>query len=93
MGATCRRWSRKSATPSKRTCARIGLIEDETLDEAQRRFVEEKREQHERTGAVGEALGSRIPDGAQFCMKCQTQAVVRRDGCMICLNCGDSKCG
>ena len=71
----------------------IGLIEDETLDEAQRRFVEEKREQHKRTGAVGEALGSRIPDGAQFCMKCQTQAVVRRDGCMICLNCGDSKCG
>ena len=71
----------------------IGLIEDETLDEAQRRFVEEKREQHERTGAVGEELGSRIPDGAQFCMKCQTQAVVRKDGCMTCLNCGDSKCG
>ena len=71
----------------------IGLIEDEALDEAQRRFVEEKREQYARTDAVGEALGSRIPDGAQFCMKCKTQAVVRRDGCMICLNCYESKCG
>ena len=31
----------------------IGLIEDEALDEAQRRFVQEKREQYERTESAG----------------------------------------
>ena len=72
----------------------IGLIEDEALDEAQRQFVQEKREQYERAGSAGEERGSRIPDGAQFCARCQTQAaVVRMDGCLTCLNCGDSKCG
>ena len=71
----------------------IGLIEDETLDEAQRRFVQEKRERYERTESAGKGLGARIPAGAQFCTKCHTQGVVRMDGCLTCLNCGDSKCG
>ena len=71
----------------------IGLIEDEALDEAQRQFVQEKREQYERTDSAGKDPGARIPDGAQFCAKCQTQAVARMDGCLTCLNCGDSKCG
>jgi len=33
------------------------------------------------------------PDGAQFCGKCHTAAAILMDGCMSCLNCGDSKCG
>ena len=34
-----------------------------------------------------------FPEGAQLCSKCSTAAVVMMDGCMTCLNCGDSKCG
>ena len=36
---------------------------------------------------------SHYPQGAQLCSKCSTAAVVMMDGCMTCLNCGDSKCG
>ena len=70
----------------------IGLIEDEPLDEARHRLVEAKRAQ--RTGPAGDAPRPRaFPEDAQLCMKCQTQAVTRMDGCLTCLNCGDSKCG
>ena len=72
----------------------IGLIEDEPLDPPGRQMVEEKRARFERPGAAGIEIPARqFPDGAQFCSKCQTQAVVRKDGCMTCLNCGESKCG
>jgi hypothetical protein len=33
-----------------------------------------------------------FPVHAQLCKKCYTKAVVQSDGCMTCLNCGDSKC-
>jgi hypothetical protein len=29
----------------------------------------------------------------QLCGKCNTKAMIQMDGCMTCLNCGDSKCG
>ncbi len=37
--------------------------------------------------------GDSFPENAQLCVKCTTKAVVKLDGCMTCLNCGDSKCG
>ncbi len=33
-----------------------------------------------------------FPSNAQLCVKCYTKAVVSAEGCMTCLNCGDSKC-
>ena len=74
----------------------IGLIEDETtrVDSPGRQFVEEKQVQSGRNGTANEETPSReFPDGAHFCMKCHMPAVMRMDGCMTCLNCGDSKCG
>ena len=32
-------------------------------------------------------------DDASLCPKCQTKAVIVMDGCLTCLNCGESKCG
>ena len=72
----------------------IGLIEDEPLDPPERRMAEEKRAHFESGDAAGNGYPGRgFPEGAQFCMKCHTPAVVRADGCMTCLNCGESKCG
>jgi len=31
-----------------------------------------------------------FPSDAQLCAKCSTKAVIKMDGCMTCLNCGDS---
>ncbi|MDX1655751.1 MAG: NrdJb, partial [Candidatus Competibacteraceae bacterium] len=72
----------------------IGMIKDEGLDEDQRKFLEEKRAQYESTVRAAEAAEpASFPDGAELCAKCQTKAVIMMDGCLTCLNCGDSKCG
>jgi len=73
----------------------IGLIKDEGLDEHQQKLVDAKRKEYEdKQNAVSgvESKGD-FPDGAQLCGKCQTKAAVLMDGCMTCLNCGESKCG
>ncbi len=75
----------------------IGLLRDDGPDEHQRRLIEEKRAQYEASlaadggGCAGE--GSPFPEGAQLCPKCQHRAMILMDGCMTCLNCGESKCG
>lgn len=74
----------------------IGLLKDEGLDEHQKKLIEEKRAQFEGAKKVAEeseeAKGD-FPAGAQLCGKCSTKAVIKMDGCLTCLNCGDSKCG
>ncbi len=72
----------------------IGLLKDDSLDEHQKKLIEEKRAQYEATIVAAEKSEvSDFPDGAQLCKRCQTKAVIMMDGCMTCLNCGDSKCG
>jgi len=72
----------------------IGLMKNDDLDEHQKKLIEEKRAQYESTVGGAEAKEpSAFPDGAQLCPKCQTKAVIQMDGCLTCLNCGDSKCG
>ena len=74
----------------------IGLIKSETPDVHQQKFLAEKRAQHEARGvdksASNDEQGS-FPSDARLCAKCSTKAVIKMDGCMTCLNCGDSKCG
>ena len=72
----------------------IGLMDSPGLDEHQRQLVAEKRAEFEAAGKQQDAFAeSEFPAGAQLCGKCNTAAVVMMDGCMTCLNCGDSKCG
>ena len=72
----------------------IVLLADAGLDEAQQKLVEMKREEFEAQNKQQDAFAkSEFPAGAQLCGKCSTTAVVMMDGCMTCLNCGDSKCG
>jgi hypothetical protein len=72
----------------------IGLLKKHELDEhAQKLIAEKKAEFVERTKQTDAFAKSHFPDGAQLCAKCSTAALVMMDGCMTCLNCGDSKCG
>ncbi len=72
----------------------IGLLKKQELDEhAQKLIAEKKAEFEERTKQTDAFARSHFPEGAQLCSKCSTAAVVMMDGCMTCLNCGDSKCG
>jgi hypothetical protein len=74
--------------------AEIGLIKKPALDEEKRRLIEQKRAEYLARHAQQDAFArSEFPEGAQLCSKCSTAAVIMLDGCMTCLNCGDSKCG
>lgn len=77
---------------------KIGMITDE-MDEHQAAYLEQKRAefmslkpQAQADASCDDATES-YPPGAQMCGKCHTQAAVQMDGCMTCLNCGESKCG
>ncbi|CAG1023446.1 hypothetical protein DOJK_02352 [Patescibacteria group bacterium] len=72
----------------------IGMIKPAEMDEHQKQFLDAKRKEfeaiHNDTSALDET--GAFPAKALLCSKCQTKAVVLMDGCMTCLNCGDSKC-
>jgi hypothetical protein len=73
----------------------IGMLEAEKMDDHQKRFLAAKRKEfealHNDTTTVDDAEGN-FPARAELCSKCSTKALVMMDGCMTCLNCGDSKC-
>jgi len=72
----------------------IGLLRDEELDEHQKLLIQEKRAQYEASVKKAEvADGGDFPEGAKLCAKCHTKAMIQMDGCLTCLNCGESKCG
>ncbi|MFW2404836.1 MAG: NrdJb [Gammaproteobacteria bacterium] len=72
----------------------IGLLPPEKLDEHQQQLIDMKRKEFEDQAKQQDAFAeSEFPAGAQLCGKCSTTAVVLMDGCMTCLNCGESKCG
>lgn len=75
----------------------IGMLDPEGLDEHQKRFVAQKRAEFEGGGYAANngdgERGAAFPDRAELCDKCHTKAMVEMDGCLTCLNCGESKCG
>jgi hypothetical protein len=64
----------------------IGLLKKDQLDNHQKKLIQEKRNQLEKT-PEGE-----FPESAKLCKKCMTKAMIFMDGCLTCLNCGESKC-
>jgi hypothetical protein len=72
----------------------IGLLKAPELDDERKKLIEEKKAEFEARNKQTDAFAKgHFPEGAQLCGKCSTAAVVLMDGCMTCLNCGDSKCG
>jgi len=72
----------------------IGMLPDSELDARQLKLIEEKRNEYAtRIGQTKAETDATYPDGAQLCYKCSTKAMIMMDGCLTCLNCGESKCG
>jgi len=72
----------------------IGLIKDDGMDDHQKKLVEEKRKEYEaKQQPKVEDSEATFPPGATLCSKCSTKAMIMMDGCLTCLNCGESKCG
>ena len=75
---------------------KIGMIKVGEITETQRAVLAEKRAEYDtresRLSENGKTDGA-FPASASLCGKCMTKAVILMDGCMTCLNCGDSKCG
>lgn len=72
----------------------IGLLQTEGLDDAQKQLIAAKRAEYEAQNKSNTATdnNAEFPATAQMCAKCHTKAKVMMDGCITCLNCGDSKC-
>ena len=73
----------------------IGLIKDDGPDEHQQKLMNAKRAEYEEKQNLNNTNNedTGFPEGSQLCKKCNTKASILMDGCMTCLNCGDSKCG
>ncbi|MDN3517491.1 NrdJb [Aquisalimonas lutea] len=78
---------------------KIGMIEPEEMDEHQKAFLEKKKAEAKGHNPAMDAAAAEAPEEGDFpenaalCGKCNVKAMVQMDGCMTCLNCGDSKCG
>ncbi len=74
----------------------IGMLKKSGPDEHQKKLIAEKRAEYleKQAHAAGEQTNAEgFPPGAQLCKKCNTKAAIIMDGCLTCLNCGESKCG
>ena len=71
----------------------IGMLKKPGLDEHQKKLIEEKKAEYLEKHANEPKNEEGFPPGAQLCNKCNTKAAIVMDGCLTCLNCGDSKCG
>lgn len=73
----------------------IGLLKNPEMDEHQKAFLEAKRAENAPKESVKEEApeNTGFPPSATLCYKCHNKAVIVKDGCQTCLNCGDSKCG
>ena len=71
----------------------IGMLKKAEPDEHQKKLIAEKRAEYMQKHAHEPKNDEGFPPGAQLCNKCNTKASIIMDGCLTCLNCGESKCG
>jgi hypothetical protein len=75
---------------------KIGMIKVGEITESQKAILAEKRAEYdarESTFSENSKISDTFPASASLCRKCMTKATILMDGCMTCLNCGESKCG
>jgi len=71
----------------------IGLLEEKQMSPTQQRMLQEKLAEYAALkGASPSEDAGAFPADSKLCGKCYTKALIIMDGCLTCLNCGDSKC-
>ena len=70
----------------------IGMLKVTEPEEHQQQLIDEKKAEYQKKNP-NKLDESGFPKDAQLCNKCQTKAAIMMDGCLTCLNCGESKCG
>ena len=71
----------------------IGLLEEKQMSPDQQMMLQEKLAEYAslKGSSPSEDVGA-FPADSKLCGKCYTKALIIMDGCLTCLNCGDSKC-
>ena len=70
----------------------IGMLNVTEPEEHQQQLIDDKKAEYLKKNP-DKLDDSGFPKDAQLCNKCQTKAAIMMDGCLTCLNCGESKCG
>ena len=70
----------------------IGMLNVTEPEEHQQQLIDDKKAEYLKKNP-DKLDESGFPKDAQLCNKCQTKAAIMMDGCLTCLNCGESKCG
>jgi len=70
----------------------IGMLKVADPEEHQQKLIDEKKAEYLKKNP-DKLDESGFPKDAQLCNKCNTKAAIMMDGCLTCLNCGESKCG
>ncbi|MFI3216222.1 MAG: NrdJb, partial [Methylococcales bacterium] len=77
---------------------RMGIMKGHEMEHNHKAFLDLKRREFDaKTQATQVVAQSQTNDGfpeqASLCGKCHVKATIVMDGCVTCLNCGESKCG
>jgi len=70
----------------------IGMLKAREPEGHQQQLIDDKKAEYLKKNP-DKLDDSGFPKDAQLCNKCQTKAAIMMDGCLTCLNCGESKCG
>ena len=70
----------------------IGMLKVTEPEAHQQQLIDDKKAEYQKKNP-DKLDESGFPKDAQLCNKCQTKAAIMMDGCLTCLNCGESKCG
>ena len=70
----------------------IGMLKVTEPEEHQQQLIDDKKAEYLKKNP-DKLDESGFPKDAQLCNKCHTKAAIMMDGCLTCLNCGESKCG
>ena len=71
---------------------RMGIMKGHEMEHHQKAFLDMKRQEFAAKHQTVEAAEG-FPEQASLCVKCNVTAAIMMDGCITCLNCGESKCG
>ena len=70
----------------------IGMLKVTEPEAHQQQLIDDKKAEYLKKNP-DKLDESGFPKDAQLCNKCHTKAAIMMDGCLTCLNCGESKCG